>query len=116
MPPPDFTPETGLNEVRAGSGPLTLTCRVEEANGKVNYTWDSSLYSVDGVPEQRSTAFLYSEHTGMHTCTATDEGNNSGSATTVIKVVGKKCLPKVRIIICMHDHTINVTMFYQYRC
>ena len=99
MPPPDFNPKPGLNEFRAGYGPLTLTCRVEGANGTVNYTWDPSivmpylsdpsLYSVGGVPEQRTISRLELAHNGTQTCTATDSYNNSGSASIEINIVGK---------------------------
>ena len=99
IPPPDFNPKPGLNEFRAGSGPLTLTCHVEGANGTVNYIWDSSIamlyywgprfYSVGGVPEQRTISRLELAHNGTQTCTATDSYNNSGSASIEINVVGK---------------------------
>ena len=85
IPPPDFNPKPGLNEFRAGSGPLTLTCHVEGANGTVNYIWDSST----GVPEQRTISRLELAHNGTQTCTATDSYNNSGSASIEINVVGK---------------------------
>ncbi len=41
IPPADFDPPT-VNDFRAASGPVTLTCYVEGATGSVAYQWTST--------------------------------------------------------------------------
>ena len=94
-------PEEGYQPpyYRAASA-VTLTCRAVGASGQIRYRWSSTCSScfVSGYNSSYysysthsiSKSFLRSRDAGTHTCTAYDSGRGiSGSASTVMKVVGK---------------------------
>ena len=87
MQPPDV--DLGENEYRAASK-LTLSCMVEGASGTVTYDWMTSFNNPNMQSITRN--ILRPADTGTHTCTATDDNGNTGSASTVVNIVGK--LPK----------------------
>ena len=74
------------NEYRAASK-LTLTCMVEGASGTVTYVWMTSFNNPNMQSITRD--ILRPADTRTHTCTATDENSNTGSASTVVRIVGK---------------------------
>ena len=88
---------------RAAS-PVTLTCRAVGATGRIRYCWTSTCrascfvpysgnyeYSYGGVARSRD--FLRYYDAGTHYCSAYDSSQGiSGSASTVMNVVGEICL------------------------
>ena len=81
---------------------VTLTCRAVGTTGQIRYRWTStcsscfvpgSSYSDSYSGYSRSQSFLRSRDAGTHTCSAyhTSQGI-SGSASTVMKVVGEHSL------------------------
>ena len=84
-PPPDFSFPPGSNEYRAGSGPLTFTCRVDGAVA-TGVTWTSTcncpVAGTTANPIRRGA--LISGDTGTHTCTVSE-----GSASIPVNIVGK---------------------------
>ena len=88
--PPGFTP--GLNEYRAASGPVTVTCTaIAPGTGAVSYQWSSTCRD---CPFQSATtnlvelARVHSGDNGTHTCVATRDGNNA-TASIDFLIVGK---------------------------
>ena len=85
---------------RAAS-PVTLTCRAVGVTGQIRYHWTSTCRSSCFVPYSgsyeysygavtRSRDFLRSYDAGTHRCYAYDSSQGiSGSASTVMKVVGE---------------------------
>ncbi len=90
-PPADFDPPT-VNDFRAGSGPVTLTCQVEGATGTVSYQWTSTCGNCFARGTSQSvtgTFFRVERDHGTHTCTATDsDGGETGSADFVMRIIG----------------------------
>ncbi len=92
--PADFDRPT-VNDFRAGSGPVALTCQVEGATGSVTYLWTSTCTYLCFVLRFRTTPsvtqlFLRADFDdGTHTCTATDsDGGEIGSASFVMRIIG----------------------------
>ena len=95
-----YTPPEEGPYYRAAS-PVTLTCRAVGASGQIRFLWSSTCsscfvpggyyYSYSG--NSRSKSFLTSRDAGTHTCSAyhTTQGI-SGSASTVMKIVGEHSL------------------------
>ena len=79
--PPNYRPATSV----------TLTCEVEGATGTVSYQWTSTCSScfVSGTSQSVSQSRLFSTDAGVHTCTVTDGGGNTGSASTEMNIIGK---------------------------
>ncbi len=92
-PPVDFD-RPSVNDFRAGSAPVTLTCQVEGATGDVSYQWTSTCTGacfVGGISQSVTrTMFLRAGiDDGTHTCTATDSGGGeTGSASFVMRIIG----------------------------
>ncbi len=91
-PPADFDQPT-VNDFRAGSGPVTLTCQVEGATGSVSYQWTSTCGNcfANGPTSQSVTGgFLrVVREEGTHTCYATDIGSGrTGSADFLMRIIG----------------------------
>ena len=94
-------PEEGYQPpyYRAASA-VTLTCRAVGASGQIRFRWSSTCSScfVSGYNSNYysysthsiSQSFLRSRDAGTHTCSAYDSSQRiSGSASTVMKVVGE---------------------------
>ena len=87
-PPPGFTP--GLNEYRAASGLVTVTCTATGGTGYASYQWSSTCRD---CPFESATSrsirrgSVNSGDTGIHTCTAT-RGGIAGNASIEFNVVG----------------------------
>ncbi len=83
-----------VNDFRAGSGPVTLTCQVERATGPVTYQWTSTCGNCFAKDEATQSVTLdfplrASLDDGTHTCTATDsDGGETGCASTVMRIIG----------------------------
>ncbi len=90
-PPADFD-RPSVNDFRAGSGPVTLTCQVEGATGSVTYQWTSTCGNcfASGTSPLVTQQFLRAGlDDGTHTCTATDsDGGETGSADFVMRIIG----------------------------
>ncbi len=91
-PPADFDQPT-VNDYRASSGPVTLTCDVTEPTGPLTYEWTSTCGNcfVRGQTSQTVTGtFLRIDRDqGTHTCTATDsDSGRTGSASFVMRIIG----------------------------
>ncbi len=90
-PPADFDRPT-VNDFRAGSGPVTLTCQVEGATGTVTYQWTSTCgncFAKGPTTQSVIGTFLRVDvDDGTHTCTATDSGGGTGSASFVMRIIG----------------------------
>ncbi len=91
-PPADFD-RPSVNDFRAGSGPVTLTCQVVGATGTVTYQWTFTCGNcfVKGPTSQSVTGYFLRVgfDDGTHTCTATDsDGGETGSASTVMRIIG----------------------------
>ncbi len=90
-PPADFDQPT-VNDFRASSGPVTLTCQVEGATGTVSYQWTSTCGNcfARGTSPLVTVGFLRAPfNDGTHTCTATDsDGGETGSASFVMRIIG----------------------------
>ncbi len=89
-PPADFDPPT-VNDFRAGSGPATLTCQVEGATGTVSYQWTSTCsncFARGTSPSVTGNFLRVNFDQGTHTCTATDSGGGTGSASFVMRIIG----------------------------
>ena len=91
-PPPDFV--GGPNDYRAASK-VTLTCQVIRGVGWT-FQWSSTCTGPSSdcfVPGQTTQAItrgnLRSTDSGNHTCTATRDIGNTGSATIEMNVVGE---------------------------
>ena len=89
--PSGFTPGSDI-EYRAASGPHTFTCTAEggAGSGAYQYVWtsNSSTFSTsppNGVIIRQA---VHSGDNGTHTCTAS-RGGESGSANTVVTIVGE---------------------------
>ncbi len=82
------------SDYRAGSGPVNLTCQVEGATGSVSYQWTSTCTGACFVSRSRTSQsvtqlFLRAAvDDGTHTCTATDSDGGTGSASTVMRIIG----------------------------
>ncbi len=85
-----------MNDFRAVSGPVTLTCQVEGATGTVSYLWTSTCGNcfARGASQSVTQLFLRAPFDdGTHTCTATDsDGGEAGSASFVMRIIGMLCL------------------------
>ena len=94
-------PEEGYQppNYRAASS-VTLTCRAVGATGRIRFLWSSTCSSCFAIvpggyyysysSHSRSRSFLVSRDAGTHTCSAYDTSQGiSGSASTVMKVVGE---------------------------
>ncbi len=82
-----------MNDFRAVSGPVTLTCQVEGATGTETYQWTSTCGNcfARGPTSQSVTGnFLrVNFDQGTHTCTATDsDGGETGSASFLMRIIG----------------------------
>ncbi len=94
-PPVDFD-RRSVNEFRAGSGPVALTCQVEGATGTVSYQWTSTctgdcfvLRSPQTNPSVTQLFLRAGVDDGTHTCTATDsDGGETGSASFLMRIIG----------------------------
>ncbi len=90
-PPADFDQPT-VNDFRAGSGPVSLTCGVREATGPLIYQWTSTCNNcfARGTTQSVTRGFLrVDREEGTHTCTATDSVNGrTGSADFVMRIIG----------------------------
>ena len=99
-PPVDFD-RPSLSDYRAGSGPVTLTCQVEGATGTVTYSWSSECSGTSCVEQSGTDQSLLVTSAvgflragvddGTYTCTATDSVGVTGSADTVISIIGMFC-------------------------
>ena len=88
-PPPGA--ELGLNQYRAASGPVNVTCTAVGGTGRVSYKWSSTCRNCPFNTANSSSVIRLAVHsgdTGDHTCTATS-GSISGSETIIFNVVGK---------------------------
>ena len=94
-PPPGFTP--GLNEYRAASGPVVVTCTATggSGSGDYQYVWTSTCSrgcdfqtTSTGVTSVITRTTVHSGDIGTHTCTAS-RGENSASDSIVFNVVGE---------------------------
>ena len=87
-PPPGFTP--GLNEYRAASGPVGVTCTATGGSGDVDYQWSSTCTNCvfqNSLSNSIIRTAVHSGDIGTHTCTATS-GENTGSASIDFNIVG----------------------------
>ena len=92
--PADFN--SGPNEYRAASGPVTVTCTATGAGtGTINYQWSSTCRN---CPFQSTTSTsirrgaVHSGDKGTHTCVAT-RGGCTASASIDFRVVGESGNP-----------------------
>ncbi len=89
--PADFDQPT-VNDFRAASGPVTLTCQVEGATGDVTYQWTSTCGNcfVSGTTQSVTGNFLRVDvDQATHNCTATDsDSGETGSASFVMRIIG----------------------------
>ena len=89
-PPFDFTLPSPPYYRPASS--VTLTCRAHHASGPVSYQWSStcsSCFASSSTAQTISVTILRSNSAGVHTCTATDGGGNTGSNSTEMRLIGK---------------------------
>ena len=105
---------------RAAS-PVTLRCRAVGATGQIRYRWTSTCRSNCFVPYRgnyeytygtvtRSRDFLRYYDAGTHYCSAYDSSQGiSGSASTVMKVVGEICLIYTTVDYPYNSYIINYT-------
>ena len=88
--PADFFP--GVNEYRAGSGPVTVTCKVEgPGSGTVSYQWSSTCRNCPFRTATSSVirrAAVHSGDNGTHTCVVT-KGGSTARASIDFLIVGK---------------------------
>ena len=103
-PPTDFI-RTSVEDYRAASGPVTLTCQVEGATGTVTYQWTStcthpqcfvlnSNFRINDQTLMRSFVRAGVDD-GTHTCTATDSVGSTGTDSIVMNIVGmSECCAK----------------------
>ena len=95
-PPPGFTPGSPT-DYKAASGPYTFTCTVTGGaeTGDYGYMWTStSLGSDFKTSSAESTKVitrqtLHSGDGGIHTCTASKTGGQSGNASINVTIVGE---------------------------
>ncbi len=95
LPPADFD-RRSVNDFRASSGPVTLTCQVEGATGTVTYQWTSTctgqcfvLRSPQTEPSVTQDFLRAGLDDGTHTYTATDSGGGeTGSASFLMRIIG----------------------------
>ena len=92
-PPPGFTPR-GPNEYRAASGPYNFTCTATGGAGSGNYMYMWTSSSSGSAFETSATSVisrlaLHSGDSGIHTCTATRGGGQSGSNSINVTIVGE---------------------------
>ena len=84
---------TSVEDYRAASGPVTLTCQVEGATGTVTYQWTSTCTHppcfVIGTNREISRLFVRAGvDDGTHTCTVTDSDGPTGTDSIVMNIVG----------------------------
>ena len=84
---------TSVEDYRAASGPVNLTCQVEGATGTVTYQWTSTCTHdqcfVTGTNREVSRTFVRAGvDAGNHTCTATDSVGSTGTDNIVMNIVG----------------------------
>ena len=86
--PPDFTPEND-NDFRTSSGPHIFTCTAT-GGGAITYQWTSDSEFTTFVSSERviTRQAVHLIDDGIHTCTATRNGQ-SGSDTTTVNIVGE---------------------------
>ena len=88
-PPPGFIP--GLNEYRAGSGPVDITCMATEGSDvAIKYQWSSTCRDCpfqSSISSNVTREVVHSGDTGTHTCTGT-RGGQTASSDIEFKVVG----------------------------
>ncbi len=91
--PADFD-RPSVNDFRAGSGPVTLTCQVpaEGTTAPVSYQWTSTCgncFASGSTPSVTQLFLRAGVDDGTHTCTATDSGGGeTGSASFVMRIIG----------------------------
>ena len=88
-PPGDFTLPSPPYYRPATS--VTLTCRAHSATGTVTYRWSStcsSCFASSSSSWSITESTLKSNSAGVHTCTATDSVQNTGSNSTQMKIIG----------------------------
>ncbi len=88
--PADFKQPT-TNDFRAVSGPVVLTCLVEEATVSVSYLWTSTCSGcfARGTTQSVIGNFLRVHvDQGTHTCTATASDGRTGSADFLMRIIG----------------------------
>ena len=104
---------------------VTLTCRAVGTSGRIRYYWSSTCrgcfvpggyyYSYSG--HSRSNSFLRSRDAGTHTCSAYDSSQGiSGSASTVMKIVGKHFVFSRQQQLLMHAQCIKHAHFNSAQC
>ena len=86
------SPEPGYSppNYRAAS-PVTLTCIALGASGYVSYRWSStcrSCFASSSSSSSISKTYLVAGDDGVHTCTVTDSGGNTGSSRITMNIVG----------------------------
>ncbi len=80
--PPNYRPATSVS----------LRCDATGTNGNVTYRWSSTCVGgcfVNGSSQTISRSYLFSYDAGYHTCVVTDGAGNTGTATTVMNIIGK---------------------------
>ena len=89
---------TKVEDYRAASGPVTLTCQAEGATGTVTYQWTStctqaqcivldSNFRIDDQMLMRSFVRAGVDD-GTHACTVTDSDGPTGTNSIVMNIVG----------------------------
>ena len=104
--PADFFPD--VNEYRAGSGPVTVTCiATGPGTGPVSYQWSSTCRNCTFRTATSSLirrVAVHSGDNGTHTCVATKDGNTA-TASIDFLIVGK-CVflieVEIYVFICVY--------------
>ncbi len=135
--PADFVQPT-VNDFRAASGPVILTCElVEGATGTVTYQWTSTCgncFAKNRATQSVIGDFLRVDRDqGTHTCTATDsDGGETGSASFVMRIIGMlvssllcssiitsnglHSLPLLQVLGCLCLHTMRLPVYPLVAC
>ena len=92
--PPDQYPDYSPPNYRAATS-VTLRCVAIGSTGYVSYQWSSTCqydcFANNATTQTISENMLRSRDAGVHTCTVTDGVGNTGTNSTTMNIVGKKC-------------------------
>ena len=109
-----------MEDHRAASGPVTLTCQVEGATRTVTYQWTSTCTHPECIihdsrsvidDQTRMRTFVCAGvDTGNHTCTATDSDESTGTDSIVMNIVGMS----ERRILCIIQYSLITSTFHIY--